>query len=69
MLNVYLKMNEEEQQRFKNEFKHPIALFGVELLALVLLLTFLGIILGAKWIQHIGVIMVFISWFFTSIVS
>ncbi|MDY0407414.1 hypothetical protein [Paracerasibacillus soli] len=33
------------------------------------MLTFSGIILGAKWIQHIGVIKVFISWFTTSVVS
>lgn len=69
MINAYLKMNKEEQQRFKSEFKQPLALFGAGLLVLGLLLTFSGIILVTKWIQHIGVIMVFISWFTTSIVS
>ena len=69
MINAYLKMNKEEQQQFKSEFKQPLALFGVGLLILGLLLTFTGIILGIKWIQHIGVIMVFISWFTTSVVS
>ncbi|WP_257125350.1 Fe3+-siderophore ABC transporter permease [Bhargavaea cecembensis] len=62
-------MDSKEKQRFKDEFKQPIALLGVGLLVLGLLITYSGIILDAKWIQHIGVIMVFISWFTTSIVS
>ena len=68
-INAYLKMNKEEQQQFKSEFKQPLALLVVGLLILGLLLTFTGIILDVKWIQHIGVIMVFISWFTTSVVS
>ncbi|MDY0407413.1 hypothetical protein [Paracerasibacillus soli] len=28
MINAYLKMDEEEKQRFKDEFKQPLALLG-----------------------------------------
>lgn len=48
MINVYLIMIKDEQQRFKSEFKPPLALFGVGLLVLGLLSTFSGIILGAE---------------------
>lgn len=48
MINVYLIMIKDEQQRFKSEFKQPLALFGVGLLVLGLLSTFSGIILGAE---------------------
>ena len=68
-ITTYLKMNKDEQLRFKLEFKQPLALFGVGLLILGLLFTVSGIIVDAKWTQHIGVVMVFISWFTTSIVS
>jgi hypothetical protein len=67
--NAYLKMNNKEQTEFKNELKDPLALFGVGLIIIGLLLAFSGIILAVKFLQHIGAIMVFISWFTTSIVS
>jgi len=69
LTNAYLKMDKEEQQKFKNEFKQPLALFGVGLIITGLLLSLSGIILAIEWIQHIGAIMVFISWLTTSIVS
>ncbi|MGE7024519.1 Fe3+-siderophore ABC transporter permease [Solibacillus cecembensis] len=67
--NAYFKMDKEERQEFKNEFKQPLALFGVGLIIIGLLLAFSGIILTIEWIQHIGAIMVFISWLTTSIVN
>ncbi|MFJ7950934.1 Fe3+-siderophore ABC transporter permease [Lysinibacillus sp. NPDC096418] len=69
LTNTYLTMDKEEQQKFKNEFKQPLALFGAGLIIIGMLLSLSGIILAIEWIQHIGAIMVFISWLTTSIVS
>ncbi|WP_456273313.1 Fe3+-siderophore ABC transporter permease [Bacillus sp. AK031] len=67
--NAFFKMDKEEQQKFKNELQQPLVLFGVGLIIIGLLLSFSGIILAIDWIQHIGAIMVFISWLTASIQS
>jgi hypothetical protein len=65
LTNAYLKMEKEVQQRFRNEFKHPIVL----LLLIGLLLSLSGIVLAIELIQHIGVSMIFIGWFISSIIG
>ncbi len=62
-------MNKEERQKFKSEFKHPLILFGVGLIIIGYLLLHSGHILENVLIQHIGAIMMFISWLTTIIVS
>lgn len=69
LINAYLKMDKEEQQRFKGELRQPLAFIGVGLLIFGLLLAVSGILLDVKWIQHSGAVMVFMSWLMTSIVS
>ena len=69
MMNTYVKMNESEKQSFKSELKQPIAFFTVGFSLFGLLISLSGIILAIKWMQHLGVIMVFVSWFTISIVS
>jgi len=69
MMNTYVKMNESEKQSFKVELKQPIVFFTVVFLLFGLLISLSGIILAIKWVQHLGVIMVFVSWFTISILS
>ncbi|MEK4531596.1 Fe3+-siderophore ABC transporter permease [Solibacillus sp. FSL K6-1554] len=69
LTNAYFKMDEEERQEFKSEFKKPLALFCVGLLVIGFLLSLSGNILAIGLIQHIGATMVFISWFTTSVVN
>src|SRR5699024_7183237 len=59
MMNTYVKMNESEKQSFKVELKQPIVFFTVVFLLFGLLISLSGIILAIKWVQHLGVIMVF----------
>ncbi|MBD1221901.1 Fe3+-siderophore ABC transporter permease [Virgibacillus halodenitrificans] len=69
LINAYLKMDRDEKQEIKNDIKNPLALFGIGFIIIGLLLFFSGVILTVKKLQHIGAIMVLISWITTSIVS
>lgn len=67
LTNTYLKMEKEEQQQFKSEFKHPFVFMHIALIIIGFLIANSGIILAIELIQHIGVIMIFIGWFVSSI--
>ncbi|AWE07807.1 Fe3+-siderophore ABC transporter permease [Lysinibacillus sp. 2017] len=67
--NTYFKMDKEERQKLKTEFKSPLTFLCVGLLIIGFLLSLSGIILAIGLLQHIGVTMVFTSWFTTSIVN
>src|SRR5690554_5724188 len=69
MMNTYLKMSKEEQEKFRVELKRPSVLFGLGIPVMGLLFFSTGLISTMKLLQHIGVIMVFISWFTTSVLS
>lgn len=67
--NTYLKMNKEEQEKFRGELKRPSVLFGLGIPVIGLLIFSTGFISTMKLLQHIGVIMVFISWLTTGVIS
>ena len=67
--NAYLKMEKDVQQQVKNEFKNSLVFMCVTLSVIGILLLQSGIILAIKLIQHIGVIMVFVGWFISTIVG
>ncbi|HLR43221.1 MAG TPA: Fe3+-siderophore ABC transporter permease [Pseudogracilibacillus sp.] len=69
MIFTYRKMDDETKQQFNNDFKQVSGLFAAGLIVFGLLTSLSGIILSLAWLQHLGVMMIFISWLMTSVVS
>jgi len=69
MVHAFRIMDNETKQQFKTDFKQPISLFAGGLIIFGLLISLTGIILANHWLQHIGVVMIFVSWVTTSVIS
>jgi len=69
MINAYLKMDEEKREELKSELRNPLILFVSGFVGLGVLLFSTGSISTVKLLQHIGMTMIFISWFTIIIVS
>lgn len=69
LLKNYLKMDKEERQEIKDELKTPSILLSGGSISIGFLLFSSGIISTVKLLQHIGAVMVIISWFALSIIS